>query len=107
MTYPTLHSYLKRYIGDGIIDFAIRAELQPGDTVKFYIHPAHASGETSDFLLWEHPKNDIDLLINELECPRTSADKLLKMIRERHQTPNKKLTHPADGEGGAQQQESK
>lgn len=77
-----LHTYLLRHIKAGVIDFAIRAEEQPGATVKFYIHPASVSGDTLDFLLWEDPENGYDLLMNAQQCPRPDVERFRKMLRE-------------------------
>jgi hypothetical protein len=78
-----LHAYLLRNIRAGVIDFAIRAEEQPGATVKFYIHPAHESGDTLDFLLWDDPENGYDLLMNEQQCPKPDPEKFRKLLRAR------------------------
>lgn len=78
-----LHAYLLRNIRAGVIDFAIRAEEQPGATVKFYIHPAQVSGDTLDFLLWDDPENGYDLLMNEQLCPKPDQEKFRKLLRVR------------------------
>lgn len=77
-----LHAYLLRHIKSGVIDFSIRAEEQPGATVKFYIHPTSVSGDTLDFLLWEDPDNQYDLLMNEKECPKPDTEKFLLLLRK-------------------------
>lgn len=78
-----LHAYLLRNIRAGVIDFSIRAEEQPGSTVKFYIHPAHVGGDTLDFLLWDDPENGYDLLMNEQQCPKPDPEKFRKLLRAR------------------------
>lgn len=78
-----LHAYLLRNIRAGVIDFAIRAEEQPGATVKFYIHPAHVSGDTLDFLLWDDPEKGYDLLMNEQQCQSPDPEKFRKLLRAR------------------------
>ena len=45
---PTLEEYLRADLARGVIDHAIRAEVNGGE-VKFYIHPANESGDTLDF----------------------------------------------------------
>jgi hypothetical protein len=47
----SLGEYLKANIEAGVIDFAIRAQKTTEDSVEFYIHPAHVSGETRDYII--------------------------------------------------------
>jgi hypothetical protein len=47
----SLGEYLKANIEAGVIDFAIRAQKTTKDSVEFYIHPAHVSGYTCDYII--------------------------------------------------------
>lgn len=47
---PLLGTYLAAHVKSGIIDFHIRAEMTTDGAVKFYIHPAHQSGRTEDYV---------------------------------------------------------
>lgn len=81
MSEKTLHAYLRRNIKAGVIDFSIRAEMQPGDTVKFYIHPESVSGDTEDYLLWDDPETGFDLLMPESAVPVPSDERFREFIK--------------------------
>lgn len=84
----TLHHYLRRHIGANVIDFTVRAQSEPGDGVKFYIRPAHVSGDTKDFLLWTDPETKWDLLMPDDAVPRVDPKKFLDWLRAKTQSPN-------------------
>ena len=48
---PHLSDYLAEHVKAGVIDFAIRAQIDPTGAVTCYIHPAHESGRTEDYHL--------------------------------------------------------
>jgi hypothetical protein len=65
----TLEKYLRTANKSGVIDHAIRAQKNSDGTMSFYIHPAHVSGDTCDFLVhgnslsagpWQEPKQKRD-----------------------------------------------
>lgn len=44
-----LERYLRQNVGEGVIDFRVRAQLDQYGVVTFYIHPVGVDGETVDF----------------------------------------------------------
>lgn len=48
---PHLSDYLAEHVKAGVIDFSLRASIDPAGSVSFYIHPAHVSGRTEDYHL--------------------------------------------------------
>lgn len=64
---PSLVKYLRENVAAGISHFSLCASLSPktGD-IEFYIHPAHVSGDTQDFVITEDPNNaDYDFIFNK------------------------------------------
>jgi hypothetical protein len=68
---PTLWMYLDDSHKNGVIDFHIRIEREPGggSGFKFYIHAAQASSSTEDFYIWAEPHNWHDLIANTKDLP--------------------------------------
>jgi hypothetical protein len=68
---PTLWMYLDDSHKNGVIDFHIRIEREPGggSGFKFYIHAAQASSSTEDFYIWAEPHNWKDLIANTKDLP--------------------------------------
>ena len=62
-----LVKYLRDNVAKGVSHFALCASLshKTGD-IEFYIHPAHVSGDTQDFVITEDPENeDYDFIFNK------------------------------------------
>jgi len=47
----SLEEYLRENFSKGIIDHAIRANIDSKDIVSFYIHPAGHNGDTLDYIV--------------------------------------------------------
>lgn len=84
----SLTKYLRENIAKQVSHFALCASINhvTGD-VEFYIHPAHVSGETADFVATEDPENEnFDFIFNKAgaltdEQIKAGVAKLLASLR--------------------------
>lgn len=90
MSKDPLHVYLAAERSKGVTHFtlSVHPPRYPGDSeVRFYIHPAHVSGETNDYSISEHPFNPREeFIFNLAEIPEPDVSKLLEMLRRETRT---------------------
>lgn len=85
----SLVKYLRENVAKGVSHFALCASLsaKTGD-IEFYIHPAHVSGDTQDFIITEDPDNaDYDFIFNKKsgltdEEIDANCKKLMQMMQD-------------------------
>lgn len=79
---PSLYQYLDATLKANVSHLAIGVDRQPDGGIHFYIHPAHISGETEDYLLWPDPfEENADLMGNRKNLPMPDVKGFLEKLR--------------------------